>query len=312
MTVDVKPASVKPELAESAARSLSIERVGVIGAGQMGSGIAHVCAVAGLPVVLLDAKPDALPKSLATIGRNMDRQVARSLISTDDKAAALERITTGTDHALLGECDMVIEAATEREEVKHAIFRAVCPHLKPGAMLASNTSSISITRLAAATDRPERFIGMHFMNPVPVMKLVEIIRGIATSEGTYAATEALAARLGKTTATSEDFPAFIVNRILVPMINEAVYALYEGVGSVSAIDTAMKLGANHPMGPLELADFIGLDTCLSIMQVLYEGLSDSKYRPCPLLVKYVEAGWLGRKSGKGFYDYAATPPRPTR
>ncbi len=290
----------------------AIDRIGVIGAGQMGSGIAHVCALAGIPVVLLDVQAPALEKALGLIGRNLDRQVNRTLISEIDKLETLARITTSSDYAAFGECDMVIEAATEKEDVKRAIFKTLVPHLKASAMIATNTSSISITGLGASTDRPERFIGMHFMNPVPVMKLVEVIRGIATEEPTFQAIQALARKLGKTTSVSEDFPAFIVNRILVPMINEAVYALYEGVGSVVAIDTAMKLGANHPMGPLELADFIGLDTCLSIMQVLYEGLGDSKYRPCPLLVKYVEAGWLGRKSGRGFYDYSQTPPRPTR
>ena len=290
----------------------AIARVGVIGAGQMGNGISHVCALAGVPVVMLDVKPDALAKALVTMGKNMDRQVHRNLITEDDKTAALARISASTDYADFGDCDLVIEAATEKEEVKKAIFRTLVQHIKPSCMIASNTSSISITRLGAATDRPEKFIGMHFMNPVPVMKLVEIIRGIATDEPTFQAVMALAHRLHKITAVAEDFPAFIVNRILVPMINEAVYALYEGVGSVPAIDSAMRLGANHPMGPLELADFIGLDTCLSIMQVLYQGLSDSKYRPCPLLVKYVEAGWLGRKTGRGFYDYSSTPPRPTR
>ncbi len=290
----------------------AIDRIGVIGAGQMGSGIAHVCALAGIPVVLLDVQAPALEKALGLIGRNLDRQVNRTLISEIDKLETLARITTSSDYAAFGDCDMVIEAATEKEEVKRAIFKTLVPHLKASAMIATNTSSISITGLGASTDRPERFIGMHFMNPVPVMKLVEVIRGIATEEPTFQAIQALARKLGKTTSVSEDFPAFIVNRILVPMINEAVYALYEGVGSVVAIDTAMKLGANHPMGPLELADFIGLDTCLSIMQVLYEGLGDSKYRPCPLLVKYVEAGWLGRKAGRGFYDYSQTPPRPTR
>ncbi|HEX3349184.1 MAG TPA: 3-hydroxybutyryl-CoA dehydrogenase [Acetobacteraceae bacterium] len=290
----------------------AITKVGVIGAGQMGNGISHVCALAGLPVVMLDARPEALDPAMKTMARNMERQVARNLITAADRDAALARVTTTTDYAAFGDCDMVVEAATEKEEIKRAIYQALTPHLKPGCVLASNTSSISITRLGASTDRPEKFIGMHFMNPVPVMKLVEIIRGIATDERTFQATLALAAKLNKTTSVSEDFPAFIVNRILVPMINEAVYAVYEGVGSVGAIDTAMKLGANHPMGPLELADFIGLDTCLSIMQVLYEGLSDSKYRPCPLLVKYVEAGWLGRKTNRGFYDYTQTPPRPTR
>jgi 3-hydroxybutyryl-CoA dehydrogenase len=290
----------------------AITKVGIIGAGQMGNGIAHVCAVAGLPVVMLDAKPAALDRALATIGKNMDRQVSRTLISAEDRDAALGRIATGTDYALCGDCDFVIESATEKEDIKHAIFAELLPHLNERCLLASNTSSISITRLAAKTDRPERFIGMHFMNPVPVMKLVEVIRGIATDDPTFQAAMALARRLNKTTAVAEDFPAFIVNRILVPMINEAVYALYEGVGSVAAIDTSLKLGANHPMGPLELADFIGLDTCLSIMHVLHDGMSDSKYRPCPLLVKYVEAGWLGRKTGRGFYDYNQTPPRPTR
>ena len=309
MNVQVTPA---PGTGAATPDAPAIARVGIIGAGQMGSGIAHVCAVAGLPVVLGDVKPEALDKALAIVGKNMDRQVAKGALSAEDKAAALARIATSIDYAAFADCDMVVEAATEKEEVKRAIYKALTPHLKPTCMLASNTSSISITRLGASTDRPAKFIGMHFMNPVPVMKLVEVIRGIATDEPTFLATQALAERLHKTTAVSEDFPAFIVNRILVPMVNEAVYALYEGVGNVAAIDMAMRLGANHPMGPLELADFIGLDTCLSIMQVLYEGLSDSKYRPCPLLVKYVEAGWLGRKSGRGFYDYSQTPPRPTR
>ncbi|HUD58661.1 MAG TPA: 3-hydroxybutyryl-CoA dehydrogenase [Acetobacteraceae bacterium] len=309
MNVEVKPGAVSSGLL---AEPPEIASLGVIGAGQMGNGIAHVSALAGLPVIMLDVKAAALERAMGTITRNMDRQVNRKLISEEDRDDALARIRTTTDYAALGDADLVIEAATEKEEVKHAIFRLLTPHLKPSAMLASNTSSISITRLGAATDRPEKFIGMHFMNPVPVMKLVEIIRGIATDEATFQVVRALAEKLGKTPAVAEDFPAFIVNRILVPMINEAVYALYEGVGSVSGIDTSMKLGANHPMGPLELADFIGLDTCLSIMQVLYEGLSDSKYRPCPLLVKYVEAGWLGRKTNRGFYDYTVTPPRPTR
>ncbi len=286
--------------------------MGVVGAGQMGNGIAHVCALAGLPVIMLDVRAEPLKKAMATIGRNMDRQVNRSLISSDERDEALARITTSTEYAAFADADFVIEAATEKEDVKRSIFKLLTPHLKPACLLASNTSSISITRLGAATDRPEKFIGMHFMNPVPVMKLVEIIRGIATDEPTFQAVHALAEKLHKTATVAEDFPAFIVNRILVPMINEAVYALYEGVGSVAGIDTSMRLGANHPMGPLELADFIGLDTCLSIMQVLYEGLSDSKYRPCPLLVKYVEAGWLGRKTKRGFYDYTVTPPRPTR
>ena len=301
-----------PAAADTLSATPAIARVGVVGAGQMGNGIAHVCALAGLPVVLLDARAEVLPKAMALMGRNMDRQVARQVITPAEKLDGLALVTTSTDYAAFADCDLVIEAATEKEDVKRAVYQLLTPHLKPSCMLASNTSSISITRLGASTDRPEKFIGMHFMNPVPVMKLVELIRGIATDEPTFQATQALADRLRKTTAVSEDFPAFIVNRILVPMINEAVYALYEGVGSVSAIDNALRLGANHPMGPLELADFIGLDTCLSIMQVLYEGLSDSKYRPCPLLVKYVEAGWLGRKSQRGFYDYTQTPPRPTR
>ncbi len=290
----------------------AITSMGVIGAGQMGNGIAHVAALAGLAVTLLDVNAAALEKAMATIARNLDRQVARKIITAEEKDAAFARIQTATDYAAFEACDLVIEAATEKEEIKRAILKSLTPHLKPGCVIASNTSSISITRLAAATDRPEKFIGMHFMNPVPVMKLVELIRGIATDEPTFQAIQALAVRLGKTTAVAEDYPAFIVNRILVPMINEAVYAVYEGVGSVAAIDTAMRLGANHPMGPLELADLVGLDTCLSVMQVLHEGLADTKYRPCPLLVKYVEAGWLGRKTGRGFYDYSQTPPRPTR
>ncbi len=289
-----------------------IQQVGIIGAGQMGSGIAHVCALAGFPVTVVDIKQDALDKAIAVMARNMERQVNRSVITSDDRDAALARIVTSTDYGAFANADLVIEAATEKEDIKRSIYKALTPSLKPSCVVASNTSSISITRLGASTDRPEKFIGMHFMNPVPVMKLVEVIRGIATDEPTFQAVQTMARKLGKITAVSEDFPAFIVNRILVPMINEAVYALYEGVGSVSAIDTSMRLGANHPMGPLELGDFIGLDTCLSIMQVLYEGLSDSKYRPCPLLVKYVEAGWLGRKSGRGFYDYTQSPPRPTR
>ena len=289
-----------------------IKTIGVIGAGQMGNGIAHVCAAAGFDVKLVDISPEQIKKAMATIDRNMDRQVKRSLMSGDDKAAALARIETGTAYDLFPGCDFVIEAATEDEKIKCAIFEKVVPMLSKDALLASNTSSISITRLAATTDRPDRFIGMHFMLPVPVMKLVEVIRGLATNDETFQAIKTLAETLGKDVAVSEDFPAFIVNRILLPMINEAVYTLYEGVGGVEAIDKAMRLGANHPMGPLELADFIGLDTCLSIMQVLYEGLADSKYRPCPLLVKYVEAGWLGRKAGRGFYDYAGDTPVPTR
>jgi 3-hydroxybutyryl-CoA dehydrogenase len=289
-----------------------LHQIGVIGAGQMGRGIAHVCALAGYEVALSDVSPQALAEAKEAIDRNLSRQVARGRIREEDKANALGRIRTGAGYAIFGDCDMVIEAATEKEEVKRDIFKKLVPALKPEALIATNTSSISITRLAAATDRPGKFIGMHFMNPVPVMTLVELIRGIATDEATFAATRDLAVRLGKTPVAAEDFPAFIVNRILLPMINEAVYTLYEGVGTVEAIDTAMKLGANHPMGPLELADFIGLDTCLSVMQVLYEGLADSKYRPCPLLVKYVEAGWLGRKAERGFYDYRGEKPVPTR
>jgi 3-hydroxybutyryl-CoA dehydrogenase len=289
-----------------------LQRIGIIGAGQMGRGIAHVCALAGLDVVLSDVSAAALAQGREIIERNLARQVARGRIREEEKAAALGRISEAGSYSAFAECDMVIEAATEKEAVKREIFKELVPVLKPAALIASNTSSISITRLASATDRPAKFIGMHFMNPVPVMTLVELIRGIATDEATFAATHDLAVKLGKTPVAAEDFPAFIVNRILLPMINEAVYTLYEGVGSVASIDTAMKLGANHPMGPLELADFIGLDTCLSIMQVLYEGLADSKYRPCPLLVKYVEAGWLGRKSERGFYDYRSDPPVPTR
>jgi 3-hydroxybutyryl-CoA dehydrogenase len=289
-----------------------IKTIGVIGAGQMGSGIAQVCAMAGYEVRLSDVAADALERAVAAVGRNIDRQVSKGKASAADKEAAMARIRTGTDLSIHGECDLVVEAATENEEVKRQIFKALVPNLKPEALVATNTSSISITRLAATTDRPSKFMGMHFMNPVPVMQLVELIRGIATDEETFHAVKEVTQRLGKTTATAEDFPAFIVNRILLPMINEAVYTLYEGVGSVEAIDTAMRLGANHPMGPLELADFIGLDTCLAIMHVLYEGLADSKYRPCPLLVKYVEAGWVGKKCGRGFYDYSKTPPVPTR
>ncbi|RMD48891.1 MAG: 3-hydroxybutyryl-CoA dehydrogenase [Alphaproteobacteria bacterium] len=291
---------------------MEIRRVGVIGAGQMGSGIAHVFALAGYDVVLQDISEDALARARETIRRNMDRQIRREIITEADRDAALERILTTTSLAEAGDVDLVIESATERETIKTAIFEDILPHLRPHTILTSNTSSISITRLASRTDRPERFMGFHFMNPVPVMKLVELIRGIATSEETFATVREVALRLGKTPVAAEDFPAFIVNRILIPMINEAVYTLYEGVGSVEAIDTAMKLGANHPMGPLELADFIGLDTCLAIMNVLHEGLADTKYRPCPLLVKYVEAGWLGRKTGRGFYDYRGETPVPTR
>ncbi|HUJ97446.1 MAG TPA: 3-hydroxybutyryl-CoA dehydrogenase [Stellaceae bacterium] len=290
----------------------SIRTIGIIGAGQMGSGIAHVCALAGYDVRMFDIEPKALEQALTTIERNLARQVARGRVGEAEQAAALKRIKTGTQFDMFSDCDVVVEAATEKEEVKREIFKKLVPLLKPSAIIASNTSSISITRLAAATDRPGRFIGMHFMNPVPVMTLVELIRGIATDEATFQVIRELAVKLGKTPVAAEDFPAFIVNRILLPMINEAVYTLYEGVGTVEAIDTAMRLGANHPMGPLELADFIGLDTCLSVMQVLYEGLADSKYRPCPLLVKYVEAGWLGRKSARGFYDYRGEKPVPTR
>ena len=289
-----------------------LHRIGVIGVGQMGGGIAHVCALAGFDVVVTDLNEETLQRGREAMDRNLSRQVSRGKISEDDKDAALGRITIGTDYALFADCDMVIEAATEKEDIKREIFKKLTPAIKPDALIATNTSSISITRLASSTDRPGKFIGMHFMNPVPVMSLVELIRGIATDEDTFAVTRELALKLGKTPVAAEDFPAFIVNRILLPMVNEAVYTLYEGVGSVEAIDTAMKLGANHPMGPLELADFIGLDTCLSVMQVLYEGLADSKYRPCPLLVKYVEAGWLGRKAGRGFYDYHGVTPVPTR
>jgi 3-hydroxybutyryl-CoA dehydrogenase len=292
--------------------AFDIKSVGVIGAGQMGSGIAHVCALAGFDVTLSDVSAEQLDKALATIARNMDRQVSHDRISKADKDAALKRIKTASDYSAFAKCDVVIESATENEEIKREIFKTLCPALKEDAIVCSNTSSISITRLAAVTDRPGRFMGMHFMNPVPVMKLVELIRGIATDDSTYQKIRQLAVKLDKTPAMAEDFPAFIVNRILLPMINEAVYTLYEGVGSVESIDTAMKLGANHPMGPLELADFIGLDTCLSVMHVLYDGLADSKYRPCPLLVKYVEAGWLGRKAGRGFYDYSTDKPVPTR
>ena len=291
---------------------MDIRKVGVVGAGQMGNGIAHVFALSGHDVLLNDLSADALERAVATIGKNLDRQVARGKITAEDRAAALARITTTSTLSDLGGCDLVIESATENEAIKARIFEGLLPHLAPHTILATNTSSISITRLAARTDRPERFIGLHFMNPVPLMQLVELIRGIATDEPTYQTMLEVVARLGKTAASAEDFPAFIVNRILVPMINEAVYTLYEGVGSVRSIDTAMKLGANHPMGPLELADFIGLDTCLAIMNVLHEGMADTKYRPCPLLTKYVEAGWLGRKSGRGFYDYTGETPVPTR
>jgi 3-hydroxybutyryl-CoA dehydrogenase len=291
---------------------LEIRKVGVVGAGQMGNGIAHVCSLAGFTVLLNDISPDRIRSGLATINGNMARQITKQLITEDDRRAALERIQPTEALEGLGDCDLVIETAAEKEEVKLKIFADLCPLLRPDAILGTNTSSISITRLASSTDRPEKFIGIHFMNPVPLMELVELIRGIATADGTFESTKAFVVRLGKTIAVSEDFPAFIVNRILLPMINEAIYTLYEGVGNVEAIDTAMRLGANHPMGPLQLADFIGLDTCLSVMQVLHEGLADSKYRPCPLLVKYVEAGWLGRKTQRGFYDYRGEKPVPTR
>ncbi|HWV40303.1 3-hydroxybutyryl-CoA dehydrogenase [Pseudorhodoplanes sp.] len=290
----------------------AIQKVGVIGAGQMGSGIAHVCALAGFDVKLHDVSPDRIKQALATINGNMARQVSKKVITEEQRQAALDKIAPAESMDDFSDVDLVIESATEKEEVKKKIFTDLCPSLKPEAILATNTSSLSITRLAAATDRPEKFIGIHFMNPVPLMELVEIIRGIATGDQTFEASKEFVSKLHKTIAVAEDFPAFIVNRILLPMINEAIYTLYEGVGTVEAIDTAMKLGAHHPMGPLELADFIGLDTCLSVMQVLHEGLADSKYRPCPLLVKYVEAGWLGRKTRRGFYDYRGEKPVPTR
>jgi 3-hydroxybutyryl-CoA dehydrogenase len=292
--------------------AVMINKVGVIGSGQMGNGIAHVAALSGFDVILNDISADRLKSGMATINGNLSRQVAKKVITDDARKKALERITISDSIDGLSDCDLVIETAVEKEDVKRRIFHEVCAVLKPSALVASNTSSISITRLAASTDRPERFIGIHFMNPVPLMELVELIRGIATDDSTFEAAKEFVTRLGKQIAVSEDFPAFIVNRILLPMINEAIYTLYEGVGNVEAIDAAMKLGAHHPMGPLELADFIGLDTCLSIMQVLHEGLADSKYRPCPLLVKYVEAGWLGRKTQRGFYDYRGDKPVPTR
>jgi len=291
---------------------MDIRKVGIIGAGHMGTGIAHVCALAGHDVLLKDVSPGIVEKALATINGNMARQVRKGRITEEQRQAALEKIHPVNDYESFAECDIVIEAATESEEVKREIFRELCPHLPPATIIGTNTSSLSITRLAAATDRPEKFMGIHFMNPAPLMELVELIRGIATEDDTFNTVRDFVIGLGKTPAVAEDFPAFIVNRILLPMINEAIYTLYEGVGTVEAIDTAMKLGAHHPMGPLELADFIGLDTCLNLMQVLYEGLADSKYRPCPLLVKYVEAGWLGRKTKRGFYDYRGEKPVPTR
>ena len=292
--------------------AVTIKKVGVIGSGQMGHGIAQVAALAGLDVVLNDLSDERLKSAMATINGHLSRQVSKQTIAEDVRKNALARITSTETLDGLADCDLVIETAVEKEEVKRKIFHELCASLKPEAIVATNSSSISITRLAASTDRPERFIGIHFMNPVQAMELVELIRGIATGDPTFEATKAFVTKLGKTIAVAEDFPAFIVNRILVPMINEAIYTLYEGVGTVEAIDTALRLGANHPMGPLELGDFIGLDTVLSIMYVLFEGLADSKYRPCPLLVKYVEAGWLGRKANRGFYDYTQTPPRPTR
>jgi 3-hydroxybutyryl-CoA dehydrogenase len=291
---------------------MSIERVGVIGAGQMGNGIAHVLSLAGFDVVLEDINSDAVDKGILRIERNLNRQAARGLIKSEEVGPAIGRIHKSQSLDDMKDRDLIIEAATEDETIKRKIFQDLCTRISEKALLATNTSSISVTRLAASTDRPEHFIGLHFMNPVPMMQLVEVIRGIATDDSTFQAALDVVRRVGKTAAYAEDFPAFIVNRILLPMINEAVYTLYEGVGNVEAIDTAMRLGAHHPMGPLQLADFIGLDTCLSVMQVLYEGLADSKYRPCPLLVKYVEAGWLGQKTGRGFYDYRGEKPVPTR
>ena len=291
---------------------VEIKTIGVIGAGQMGAGIAHVCALSGYDVFLNDVSSERIDSGLEMVRRNLNRQVSKGMIGLDQMQVALPLIQPAPDQEVFGQVDLVIEAATENEEIKKSIFRTLVPYLSPNTILASNTSSISITRLASVTDRPARFIGLHFMNPVPLMKLVEIIRGIATDAETFEAASSFAKSLGKTTANAEDFPAFIVNRVLVPMVNEAIYTLYEGVGTVEAIDTAMRLGANHPMGPLELGDFIGLDTVLAIMNVLHDGLADSKYRPCPLLVKYVEAGWLGKKTGRGFYDYNGETPTPTR
>lgn len=309
---DIVKERIRTEQVPQENEMTSIRKVGIIGTGQMGSGIAHVVALAGYDVILHDLSKEKIDKGLEAIAKNMARQVASGKITEAERDQAVARIGSTETYQGFEDADLVIEAATEDETVKRKIFVALCPYLKQGAIVATNTSSISITRLAAATDRPERFIGMHFMNPVPVMELVEMIRGIATEDGTFGRAKDFVETLGKTTTVSEDFPAFIVNRVLLPMINEAVYTLYEGVGSVDAIDTAIRLGAHHPMGPLQLADFIGLDTCLSIMQVLYEGLADSKYRPCPLLVKYVEAGWLGRKTKRGFYDYRGEKPMPTR
>lgn len=292
--------------------ALKIKKVGVVGAGQMGNGIAHVCAMAGYEVALNDVSQERIEEGLATINGNLARQIVSGKVDEKDRQPILDRIRAEPDIAKVGKCDLIIESAVEDEQIKRKIFDDLGPHLGESTLLATNTSSISITRLAATTDRPEKFMGIHFMNPVPVMQLIELVRGIATDDETFSIAKDFSDSLGKTVAVSEDFPAFMVNRILLPMINEAIYTLYEGVGSVEAIDTAMRLGANHPMGPLQLADFIGLDTCLSIMQVLYEGLADTKYRPCPLLVKYVEAGWLGRKSQRGFYDYRGDTPVPTR
>jgi 3-hydroxybutyryl-CoA dehydrogenase len=289
-----------------------IDTIGIIGAGQMGAGIAHVCALHGYRVDLLDINQDVVDAGLATIARNLKRQCERGAITSAEVDTALTRITPGLQYDMFADCDLVVEAASENEAIKHEILNTLTPHLKADALVVTNTSSISITKLAASTDRPERFMGMHFMNPVPLMELVELIRGLATSDETYQTIAALAEALGKTVAEARDFPAFLINRILLPMINEAIYALHEGVGSIEAIDTALTTGANHPMGPLALADLIGLDTCLAVMRVLHDGMGDSKYRPCPLLVKYVEAGWLGRKTGRGFYDYAGKEPVPTR
>lgn len=309
----VQGSGLRPEpTAQGEHEMAPFRKVGIIGAGQMGSGIAHVVALAGYDVALHDIAKEKVDAALAVIDKNLARQVASGKITEEDRKKALSRISYADSLTRFADADLVIEAATEDETVKRKIFVALCPYLKPETIIGTNTSSISITRLAAATDRPERFIGVHFMNPAPVMELVEMIRGIATEDATFARAKEFVETLGKTVAVSEDFPAFMVNRILLPMINEAVYTLYEGVGTVDAIDTAMRLGAHHPMGPLQLADFIGLDTCLSIMQVLYEGLADTKYRPCPLLVKYVEAGWLGRKTKRGFYDYRGDKPMPTR